>query len=82
MSSCRFCGESNLTWERTLNNKWILLDQRGQKHYCIKPKMPGSPQKTEDFKNDPKIKQALEEFKEKLNTNGRPKKTYWLKKYE
>jgi len=71
---CKFCGESGLTWEQTLNNRWILLDKRGQKHSCIKPKINKSSE-PKNFRNDPKINKALGEFKKTLDS----KKTYWLK---
>lgn len=77
MANCKYCGMGGLEWEQTLNQKWILLDAAGQKHFCVKPKAPGA-NKVKDFKNDPKINKALKEFKKKLDEN-KGKKVYYLK---
>ncbi len=81
MANCKFCHMGGLTWEQTLNKKWILLDNAGQKHCCVKPKLYKNSSNTNNNEkilyNDPKIDRALKEFKKSLDKNG--KKDYYLR---
>ena len=77
MAVCKYCGLSGLEWEQTLNNKWILLDSAGQKHYCVKPKAPNI-KKINSLK-DAQIEKALDRFKKEQEKRGVKGKDYYLK---
>ncbi|MNP79313.1 hypothetical protein D3C76_1771200 [compost metagenome] len=35
-NACKFCGAAGLHWARP-TGKWVLADQAGKPHTCIKP---------------------------------------------
>ena len=39
---CKFCGKGFLRWEQR-DDRWVLVNGRGETHKCIKPQGTTSP---------------------------------------